>query len=206
MNYLSPADYERCGLDDAVPEGWVTTASAMIDAHCRRPTLAVTQYTERVRMLPDSRSVRLTYLPLAILAPAVNPILSARGRYAQPRRGELSSLALEVAAVFAIPGAWNDIDPAMLDTFAATGEVCAPSTLLGFRFDELELTYTAGLDPIPDTVMQACALIVRNALATPALKVKSTSIDSMKVEYFRDTLLDDSVRKLLAPYVAQKVG
>ncbi len=206
MNYLAPADYERYGLENTVPDGWITTASAMIDAHCRRPTLGVTQYTERVRVSPGARSVRLTYVPLAIVAPAVNPISAARGRFAQLRRGEAVELMADIAQAFALPGAWTSIDATMLDAFPATGEVNAPSTILGFTFDELELTYTAGLEPIPEPVMQACALIVRNALSTPALNLKSSQIDTMKVEYFRDSLLDESVRKMLAPWVAQKVG
>ena len=60
----------------------------MIDAHCRRATLAVTQYEERMRIAPERNPVRVTYVPLVAVAPATTPIVSAQGRYAMPRRGE----------------------------------------------------------------------------------------------------------------------
>ena len=52
----------------------------------------------------------------------------------------------------------------------------------------------------------ACAQIVRNAQATPALNVRSGKLNSMQLDYFSDSLVDQTVRTLLAPYVAQKVG
>jgi hypothetical protein len=66
--------------------------------------------------------------------------------------------------------------------------------------------YTAGLPVIPDGVKVACAQVVRNAQATPALNVKAERIDHLRLDYFADTLLDQTVRSLLQPYVAQKVG
>jgi hypothetical protein len=68
------------------------------------------------------------------------------------------------------------------------------------------VTYTAGLGEIPGTVKCACAQLVRNAQATPALNVRSSKLDKMTMQYFSDSLLDEGVQKLLAPYVAQKVG
>jgi len=55
-------------------------------------------------------------------------------------------------------------------------------------------------------VKAACAQIVRNAQSTPALNVRRGRLDRMYMDYFSDSLLDDTVRELLAPYVAQKVG
>lgn len=206
MSYLDPSEYEQYGIDPSVPDAWVEMASTLVDAHCRRPTLNVAQYTERVRVLPGARTMRLSYLPLETVSPAGGPVLSARGRFAQPRRGETNEFAVSVAAVLAIPGSWTDIDPTSLDCFAETGEVNTISTVLGFTFDELELTYNAGWAAIPEAVKHACAQIVRNASSTPALNVKSSTVDSLRVDYFRDSLIDDSVREMLAPYVAQKVG
>lgn len=206
MSYLDPSEYEQYGLDPAVPDAWVEMASTMIDAHCRRPTLNAAQYTERVRVRPGARTVRLSYLPLATVAPATGPVVSARGRFAQPRRGEANDFLESLATVLAIPGSWTSIDPTTLDTFSDTGEVNAISTMLGFTFDELELTYNAGWATIPEAVKHACAQIVRNAGATPALNVKMNKVDNLRVDYFRDSLIDDSVREMLAPYVAQKVG
>ena len=68
------------------------------------------------------------------------------------------------------------------------------------------MTYNAGLATIPNSLKVACAQIVKNAQATPALNVQKERLDRMYMEYFSDTLLDQVVRSLLAPYVAQKVG
>ena len=94
MNYLQPSEYELYGLEATTALAWVTAASAIIDAHCRRITLAINQYTERLRTENGHRPVRLTYLPLNPVAPATSPIVSAQARYATPRRGELEYEAM----------------------------------------------------------------------------------------------------------------
>ena len=81
-----------------------------------------------------------------------------------------------------------------------------PVNALGLAFSEIEVVYTAGWATIPDPVKTACAQIVRNAQATPALNVRTGSVDRMQVECFSDALLDSTVRARLAPYVAQKMG
>jgi len=209
MNYLQPSEYELYGLETTTALAWVTAASAMVDAHCRRATLAVMQYTERVRTENGQRPVRLTYLPLAAVAPATSAIVSARARYGVPRRGELEfeADAWEIALAFGIPGTWAELNVADLDVFAETGEVTLPLNVLGWAFTEMEIVYTAGLNPFPDAVKVACAQLVKNAQATPALNVKKNVVpDRMQLMYFSDSLLDETVRSLLAPYVAQKVG
>ncbi len=70
----------------------------------------------------------------------------------------------------------------------------------------MELTYTAGFAQIPDPVKFACAQIVRNAQANPALNVKAGTLNAMRLEYFSDSLLDTTVQTMLAPFAAQKVG
>lgn len=87
-----------------------------------------------------------------------------------------------------------------------TGELSVPQHPLGLGFNEIEVTYTAGFAPVPDAVKCACAQIARNAQATPALNVRASGIERMQMEYFADSLLDQSIRELLAPYVAQKVA
>jgi len=208
MNYLDPSEYQAYGLDSTTELAWVTAASAIVDAHCRRATLGVAQYTERLRTGDQPRPVRLTYLPLAAVAPATSPIVSARARYATPRRGEWSydELAWDAALVFGIPGAWAGLNVADLDVFADTGEVTLPMNIFAWTFNELEIVYTAGLDPIADAVKVACVQIVKNAQATPGLNVKKGALDRMQLWYFSDSLLDETVQALLAPYVAQKVG
>ena len=208
MNYLSPSEYQLYGVDTTVEPALVGAASSLIDAHCRRATLAVAEYQERIRMMPDRNTVRLTYLPLAALAPATSPIVSGRGRYTIPRRGEwpFDDLRQDVALMFGLPGTWTTIDPVSVDFDANTGELTLPLNVVGLWFSEVELTYTAGFAVIPDAVKYACAQIVRNAQASPALNVRTGHVDRMRMDYFAPDLLDASVRALLAPYTAQKAG
>jgi len=208
MNYLDVSEYELYGLEATTPAALVAAASSLIDAHCRRTTLAVAQYEERLRMPPDRNTLRLTYLPLAIVAPATTPIVSAQGRYSIPRRGEwpFDDLRLDVALMFGLPGVWTGISVPAIDFFASTGELTLPLNIVGLWFSEVDVVYTAGLSVIPDPVKFACVQIVRNAQATPALNVKAGHLDRMVLQYFGDTLVDQTVISMLAPYVAQKVG
>ncbi len=213
MVYLSASEFESYGVDLATPPALVGAVSALIDAHCRRPTLAPAQYTERLRLIAESSAVRLSYLPLAAIVPATSPLVAVRGRYAQPRRGDdavvrdpRQELAIEMASVFGLPGQWTSVETASLDFDSSTGEVSLTGGLLWQPFNELEITYTAGLAEITEAVKHACAVLIRNAQATPALNVRLARLDQMQLEYFSNSLIDDSVRRLLAPYVTQKVG
>src|SRR5215475_13123414 len=208
MNYLQPAEYENYGLAATTAQAWVTAASAIVDSHCRRATLGVSSYTERILLTTGRNTFRLTYLPLVLVSPATSAFTAARARYAMPRRGEwlYEERAWEAAAVFQLPGTWTDLNPADLETGNDTGDTTLPLNALGWTFSEIEVTYTAGLDPIPNPVKVACAQIVKNAQAMPALNVRKGFLDQMRLEYFADALLDQAVRSLLAPYVAQKVG
>ena len=209
MNYLDPSEYENYGLEASTAVSWVGAASSLIDAYCRRPTLGISTFTERMRLAPGRNCVRLTYLPLAIDGQNQTPLISARGRYAPPRRGEDTSLwdiANDISLVFALPGTWVDIDVTSMDYFCDTGEVSWLPNPLGLAFQELEITYTAGFATAPDQVKYACAQIVRNAQATPALNVQGSTLSSMHLDYFSDTLLDQTVKNYLAPYLAQKAA
>ncbi len=208
MNYLAVSDYEFYGLDATTPAALVAGASTLIDAHCRRTSLGIQQYEERLRLATDRNTVRVTYLPLAVVEPATTPLVSARGRYCIPRRGEWPSddIRLDVALMFGLPGVWTDISTPNIDFFAATGELTLPLNIVGLWFSEVDLAYMAGLSVIPDPVKFACAQIVRNAQSTPALNVKTGHLDRMVLQYFSDTLIDQTVISMLAPYVAQKVG
>jgi hypothetical protein len=206
MNYLDTTEYLTYGLDAATDPSWVTAASAIIDAHCRRATLGVTQYEERLKLPPELNTVRVSYLPLVTVAPATTPIVSLQGRYGIPRRGEwpFPELSLEFALVFALPGSWTTIDPTTIDIWTDAGELTFPVNALGLFFNEVDVVYNAGLGTIPDGVKVACAQIVKNAQATPALNVKSGKLDRMRLEYFSDKLVDETVTALLEPYVARK--
>src|SRR5579862_2863211 len=206
MDYLESTEYLTYGLEAATDPSWVTAASAIIDAHCRRATLGVNQYEERLKLPPELNTVRVSYLPMVAVAPATSPIVSLQGRYGIPRRGEwpFPELSLEFALVFALPGMWTTIDPSTIDIWQGSGELTFPVNALGLFFNEVDVVYNAGLATIPASVKVACAQIVKNAQVTPALNVKSGKIDQMRLDYFGDTLMDETVRSLLAPYVAQK--
>ena len=206
MDYLETTDYLTYGLDAATDPSWVTAASAIIDAHCRRATLGVNQYEERLKMPPELNTVRLSYLPLVTVAPATTPIVSLQGRYGIPRRGEwpFPELSLEFALVFALPGSWTTIDPTTIDIWTDAGELTFPVNALGLFFNEVDVVYNAGWATIPTPVQVACAQIVKNAQGTPGLNVKSSKIDRLRLEYFSDKLVDETVMSLLEPYVARK--
>jgi hypothetical protein len=209
MNYLDPAEYENYGLESSTAVSWVGAASSLIDSYCRRSTLAISTFTERIRLVPGRNCVRLTYLPLAVSGQQQSPLVSARGRYAPPRRGEDGSLwdiGNDVSMVFALPGTWVDLDVSTMDYFNDTGEVSWLPNPLGLLFQEMEITYTAGFATIPDAVKFACAQIVRNAQATPALNVHASTLSNMHLDYFADTLLDQTVKAYLAPFLAQKAA
>lgn len=201
MNYLDTSEYQAYGLEATTPEAMVSAASAVINAHCRRPTLSVAQYTERFRLRQGQRELRLTHTPLAAVAPATSAIIAARVRY-----GSATGDGGDLAAAFGLPGAWSQIDTSQVQSRNETGEIELPGHILGISYTEAEITYTAGLAQIPEAVKFACAQIVRNAAATPALNVRASQVDRMQMEYFADTLLDACVRGHLAPYVAQRLG
>ena len=50
MGYLLPTEYVQYGLTAETTDDWVTMASALMEAYCRRPSLLVTQYVERMRL------------------------------------------------------------------------------------------------------------------------------------------------------------
>jgi hypothetical protein len=207
MAYLEPADYPNYGLPDGTTADWITAATALINSYCRRPDLNVVQYTERLRITSGTQTVRLSYLPLAPLGTAASPLVTVQGRYQKPRRGEAVDGALfEIAWAFSLPGQWAAIDPSTVDFDPNTGELTLPWNLLGLPFNEVMVTYTAGLAVIGDDVKTACAQIVRNAQSTPALNASKTKIDTMQMQYFSSSLVDETVQAWLRPYVANRLG
>ena len=199
MGYLQPAEYLAFGLSADTADAWVSTASAMMEAHCRRPSLLTTSYTERFTLRRGSQSLRLSYGPL-------QGVSAMRGRYAKCGvHGGLEELA-GIATVFGLPGQWTTVDVSTLDVNLPTGEVCFATGLFGLAFAEVEVTYSAGLATVPDAVKVACAQIVRNAQATPGLNVRSSKVDTLQAQYFSDSLVDSQVCALLRPYRAERLG
>lgn len=207
MVYLEPTDYPNYGLPATTTADWITAATALINSYCRRPNLSVAQYIERLRVTTGSQTVRLTYLPLAALAPATSALVAVEGRYVRPRRGELPQQPFyEIVWAFGLPGQWTAIDPTLVDLNPATGELTLPWNVYGLPYNEVQVTYTAGLLTIGDDVKSACAQIVRNAQATPALNASMSKIDTMQMKYFSSSLVDETVQEWLKPYVANKLG
>ena len=206
MGYLLPTEYESFGLSADTTDDWITVASALIETYCRRISLNVTQFTERLRIVPGSQTAQLTYLPLVPLAPATLPLVSVQARYALGRRGEQMSLPQEeIWWAFSLPGAWTTLDPTTKD-WKHDGCLNLNINVLGLPFNELSITYTAGLAVIPDAIKTACAFLVKNAQATPGMNVQSSKIDTMQVAYFSDSLVDSNVKTLLRPWVANRLG
>jgi hypothetical protein len=173
MGYLQPTDYVNFGLDPSTTDDWVTAASALMESYCRRTSLNPTQYVERMRLTEGAQTLRLSYLPLTAIAPATSPLISINARYARPRRGELVyPIQSEIAWAFGLPGAWTAIDPTTVDWAFDTGELIFPMNILGLPYNEVAITYSAGLATIGNDVMSACAQIVKNMQATPTLNVK----------------------------------
>jgi hypothetical protein len=202
MGYLEPSEYVAYGLTAETSDEWVTMASALIEGHCRRPSLLVTSYVERVRLVAGNRTIRLSYGPVASGA-----VTGVRVRYGQARRGEMMANWLtQVTLAFGLPGSWSSLDLSLVDLDAAVGEMTLGWNVLGLDYNEVEVTYNAGLAVVPVGVKVACAQVVKNAQAMPALNVSKTRMDTLQMQYFSGDLLDVSVRSLLRPYVATKVA
>jgi hypothetical protein len=207
MAYLSADEYTLFGLEETTPDSLVSAASDLIDAHCRRQGFGITQYMERFRV-GRSRTVRLSYLPLASADGVSSPIVQARGRYLSSAGewSQIAELATVVAQAFTTPNLWVSVPVSSLDLDAQSGEVLVCGGLLSPALGDLEVTYTAGYNTVPQAVKQACAKLVKNAPATPALNVSKQRIDRMYLEYFADSLVDTDVKRLLAPYVSQRLA
>lgn len=198
MAYLEPSEYVAYGLSADTADAWVEAASSMIDAHCRRSSLLSASYTERLRVSQQSGSAQLTYGPVA-------QITAIQARYA-PHREASEGLLVQWALSFGTPGQWITLDPSSVVLDTACGEIRLPWNLLGLRYSEVEVSYTAGLAQVPDAIKFACAQVVKNAQATPGLNVKSSKLDTLQTQYFSDSLMDSQVQALLRPFVAERLG
>lgn len=208
MGYLQPADYAAFGLSADTADAWVTAASAMMEAYCKRPSLLAASYTERMRVPLRAQTVRLSYTPLI----SVDMVQAqyARRRFGEEGYGEVldgfGSFAGSYLAAFAAPNQWMPVDVTTLDISLPTGEFRFAWNMMGLRYVVAEVTYTAGLATVPDAVKVACAQIVKNAQTTPGLNVKSSKLDTLQTQYFSDSLIDSQVQAILRPYVAERLG
>jgi hypothetical protein len=207
MGYLLPTEYVQYGLTAETTDDWVTMASALIEAYCRRPSLLVTQYVERMRLTTGAQTVRLSYRPLAAAVGADSALVGVRVRHGRPRRGEMpDAFRALIATTFGVPGSWSALDVTTVDVNQTAAELTFPVNFLGLDYNEVEVTYTSGLAVIPDSVKVACVQIVKNAQATPGMNVKSSKMDTVQLQYFSGSLIDPQVQLLLKPYVAERLG
>ncbi len=205
MQYLEASEYLQYGLNAETSDALVVAASAMIDGFCRRPSLGVTQYGERFRLRRWGNTVELSNVPLVAANGAASPLVQVRVKLRRSQ-WELDWWPLaEVAGVLGLADAWSTLDVSTVDV-SADGELCFQPSMWGLPFDEAEVTYTAGYAEIPTAVKVACAQIVRNAEAMPALTVKSQKVDSMQMEYFAGVLVDAEMQRMLRPYVSGRLG
>ena len=207
MGYLQSSDYTNYGLAPDTTDDWITVASALIENYCRRSSLTITQYVERLRLTSGAQTAQLTYLPLVALLPAPSPLVTVQARFTQTRRGETVTHheLQDLWAAFSLPGSWVTLDPAVVD-WAPNGNLMFPRSALGLPFNEVAVTYTAGLTTIPDAVKSACALIIKNAQSTSGMNVKASRVDMLQMQYFSDQLVDSTVKTLLRPWVANRLG
>ena len=207
MGYLLPGEYAAFGLTTETADAWVTAASAMMEAYCRRPSLLAASYTERMRVPWRAQTVRLSYGPLVSVDAVKARYASASGWGFEPVECYWGAgFGEEIAGAFALPGQWVTVDPTGLDVSLPTAEFRFPCNPLWLRYSEAEVTYTAGLATVPDAVKVACAQVVKNAQATPGLNVKTNRLDTLQTTYFSDSLIDNQVSALLRPYVAERLG
>lgn len=204
MGYLQPTEYENYGLAPDTTDDWITVASALMETYCRRVSLTATEYIERFRLLDGTQCAQLTYLPLVAVAPATLPLITVQARYMQKRGGPAYELE-ELWGAFSLPGTWVTVDPAMVD-WTPNGSITLPRSFMGLPFNEVQVTYTGGLAVIPDAVKSACALIVKNAQSTAGTNVKTNRMDMVQIQYFSDQLVDNTVKTLLRPWVANRLG
>ena len=203
--YLSTAEFPAYALADSTDPALIRVASDLVDAFCQRASLLVAQYTERNR-LPGGRQItRATYTPLVVPQGAQTPFVQLRARHGISRGPNAASLA-EMLTPFGGPPEWITLDPAQVDYNADTGEIWLPAGIFGAPYSEVELTYTAGYAEPPENVKLACAQIIRNAESHPAANVQSARLDHLQLDYFAGSLLDDDIRRLLAPFVAVRLN
>ncbi|MBI3405733.1 MAG: hypothetical protein HY046_09785 [Acidobacteria bacterium] len=204
--YLTTAEFALYGLADSTDPALIRVASDLADAFCKRDSILVTQYFERNKLPESAPITRATFTPLAIVSPATTPFIAARARHGVRRGAGVENSLAECVAPFGGPPAWVDLTPLAIEYNAVTGEIWLPTGIFGTPNTEVELTYTAGYTQVPDVVKLACAQIIRNAESHPAGNVQIARLDRMRLDYFAESLMDEDVKRLLAPFVAIKMN
>ncbi len=154
-------------------------------------------------------------LPSTILNPQgkLSGIISASGRYTYPRQD--SSFAfpdwnsivnpLTLITIYGGPAQWVAIDVSACDYDPRTGEVWVPSGISLVRYNEIDITYTSGFDPLnmPKVIKQCCAALVKNALARGGgtTGLLNISVPRSAGYGFSPELIDPTIARMLTPFV-----
>ena len=112
----------------------------------------------------------------------------------------------EIAWAFSLPGQWVAVDTNTVDFDPATGELTLPMNLFGFSFNEISVTYTAGLSTIGDDVKSACAQIVRNAQSSPGAERQPHAHGHNAIGVLFEFAAGRHGEAWLRPYVANRWG
>ena len=151
MGYLLPAEYVEYGLPADTTDDWITTASSLIESYCRRASLNPTQYSERQRLsggiasdgaqlyAADHRRTQCQRTGrCAGSLWSSSPWRASRSDAGADRLGFQRSGQLERARPHHCRLSIED-----------TGELIFPRNFLGIGYNEVKVTYTAGVDTIP---------------------------------------------------------
>jgi hypothetical protein len=201
--YLQTSDYATYGLPAVLAPNLVLRASVLIDTYCKR-AMAVTSYTEQLRLPSGRNRVLLSYTPAVALAPATIPYVTAQGRYGYPRRASSSmqvfpaTSLLELSSIFGGPPQWEDIDVTQIVDNHATGEIWLPPGIYMAQYTEIKITYTAGYVVVPDAIMAACAYLVFAYLERAAMMGMKGKVTALVAS--DHTLIDADIKAMLDPY------
>lgn len=208
--YLQPVEYEDYGLPSNTPDALVRQAGFLAESYCNRDTpdqsgvvngFWVGQYREQRRFPADRQITRLSFRPTVA-------IVSAKVRQRLNRRSDIPQyqedyLLLNLTTPGGIPK-WQDLiiddDHIQLD---GDGRVWVATTLLGVKWSEIDITYTAGYAVIPEPIKQAVAMIVgelpRGIGQRPA-GAKELQEGNTRILFGEPGFIPDDVKRLLSPY------
>lgn len=175
---IADTDYVPAGVSLNIP--LIIRASAIIDGRCKRE-IGVTTYSERIP-LTDQRG-HLSYYP-------VKDVTEVKGRTAYGITGD---------NFFGVPG-FAETDLSALDVDKEIGAVLCGGSPFGTPYDELEVTYTSGWDPIPDKVKVACGLLIAQLSSSSSSNVKMRKDVDSTIEYFGNDMITPEIADLLSEY------
>ncbi|WP_135552098.1 hypothetical protein [Paenibacillus cymbidii] len=159
----------------------VLRASAIIDGYCKR-AIEVKSYKERIP-LSDRQRGHVSYWPVVA-------VTSVKGR---PTAGPMGT--------FFGPAPFEELAADAVDIDMSIGTVWCGLSPFGSRYGELEIEYTSGWSPIPESVKVACGILVGKLSSTHDTNVKMKKDFDFTIEYFGTSLITPDVADLLAAYV-----